>query len=195
MPVLYTKDSMQYEIDTLGYKVGDYTYGNPNVVSWGEGRKLFIGNYCSIASGVTIFLGGNHRSDWVTTYPFSAITDTWPEATGVSGHPQSNGDVRIENDVWLGANCTVMSGITIENGAVIAASSLVTKDVPPYAIVGGNPARIIRYRFNEEIVKRLLKVNWWNWPETYVRSLIPELLSTDIEKFFSKIQSADLQNK
>lgn len=93
--------------------------------------------------------------------------------------------MRIENDVWLGTNSTIMSGITIGNGAVVAAFSVVTKNVPPYAIVGGNPACIIRHRFAEEVVKRLLEIKWWDWPETYVRSLIPDMLSNDIEGFLS----------
>jgi len=87
---------------------------------------------------------------------------------------------------WLGANSTVMSGITVGSGAVIAAFSVVTKDVPPYAIVGGNPARIIRHRFKEETIKRLLELKWWDWSETCVRNLIPDLLSNDIEGFLSK---------
>jgi acetyltransferase-like isoleucine patch superfamily enzyme len=189
MPVPYTKDLMRAEIEGFDYEVGEYSYGRPSVLTWGEGRKLFIGKYCSFAGGVTVFLGGNHRPDWVTTYPFSAITDTWPEAMGIKGHPRSNGDVRIENDVWLGTNSTIMSGITVGNGAVIAAFSVVTKDVPPYAIVGGNPARIIRYRFKEEAIKRLLEVKWWDWPETCVRSLIPDLLSNDIEGFLDRAET------
>jgi acetyltransferase-like isoleucine patch superfamily enzyme len=188
MPVSYTKDLLHAEIQRYGYEVGDYSYGRPNILTWGEGRKVFIGRYCSFAAGVTVFLGGNHRPDWVTTYPFSAITDTWPEGAGIEGHPQSNGDVRIENDVWLGTNSTIMSGVTVGNGAVIAACSVVTKNVPPYAIVGGNPARLIRYRFEEETIKRLLEVSWWDWPEARVRSLIPDLLSNDIDGFLSKAQ-------
>jgi acetyltransferase-like isoleucine patch superfamily enzyme len=181
----YTKDRMRDQIQKFGYEVGDYSYGLPEI-QWGKGRKIFIGKYCSIAGGVRIFLGGNHRSDWVTTYPFSALTDTWPEGKGIQGHPQSNGDVRIQNDVWIGAYSTLMSGVTVGNGAVIAASAVVTKDVPPYAIVGGNPARIIRYRFREEVVAQLLELNWWDFPEIRVRSLMPDLLSNDIEGFLSK---------
>ncbi len=186
MPVQYTRDLMEGEIKAYGYQVGHFSYGRPTVLTWGEGRKVFIGKYCSFANGVTIFLGGNHRTDWLTTYPFSALTDTWPEAVGIQGHPLSNGDVRIGNDVWFGANSTVMSGITVGDGAVIAAFSVVTKDVPPYAIIGGNPARIIRRRFSEETIKHLLEVKWWDWPERYIRSVIPFLLSNDVEAFLRK---------
>ena len=158
MAVTYTKDQMQSQIANDGYQIGDFTYALPNILTWGEGRKFVIGKFCSIASNVTIFLGGNHRYDWVTTNPFSAIQDTWPEATGIIGHPKSNGDVRIGNDVWLGNNCTIMSGITIGDGAVVAAHAVVIKDVPPYAIVGGNPAKIIKYRFSEQIIQCLMQI-------------------------------------
>lgn len=184
----YTRDLMQVEIQNFGYEVGEYSYGRPIILAWGGDSKLFIGKYCCIGVGSTVFLGGNHRTDWVTTYPFSDIVDTWPEAMGITGHPQSNGHVRIENDIWVGTNATIMSGVTIGNGAVVAAFSVVTKDVPPYAIVGGNPARIIRYRFKEETIRRLLEIKWWDWPETRVKRLIPDLLSNDIEGFLSKAE-------
>lgn len=183
MSVKYTRDFLKDGIENRGYEVGDHSYGCPEVLTWGKGRKIFIGKYCSIASGVKIFLGGNHRPDWVTTYPFSAILDAWPEARGIKGHPHSNGDVRIGNDVWLGGYSTIMSGVTIGDGAVVAACAVVTKDVPPYAIVGGNPAKIIRYRFSDELVASLLAIKWWDWPERYIRNAIPDLLSGNIEAF------------
>jgi acetyltransferase-like isoleucine patch superfamily enzyme len=189
MPVPYTKDLMRHQIDEFGYEIGEYSYGLPNVLSWGEGKKLFVGKFVSFAGGITIFLGGNHRPDWVTTYPFSAINDTWPEAAGIEGHPQSKGDVIIKNDVWIGEGSVIMSGVTIGDGAVIAAHSVVTKNVPSYAIVGGNPARIIRYRFDVEIIKRLLKVSWWDWPESRIRSSISDLVSNDIIAFLLKAES------
>jgi acetyltransferase-like isoleucine patch superfamily enzyme len=183
MAVQYTRDLMRDLIARHGYEVGDFTYGLPAVLAWGEGRKVSIGKYCSIADGVTIFLGGNHRLDWVTTYPFSAIVDTWPEATGIMGHPKSNGDVRIGNDVWLGSRSTIMSGISVSDGAVVAANAVVTKDVPPYAIVGGNPAKIIKHRFSECTIERLLQVKWWDLPDSHVRMLMPRLASDDVEAF------------
>jgi acetyltransferase-like isoleucine patch superfamily enzyme len=182
----YTKDLMADAIKNHGYEVGDFTYGLPNVMTWGEGCKIIIGKYCSIAGGVSIFLGGNHRPDWITTYPFSALTETWPEAAGIAGCPKSNGDVRIGNDVWLGGFSTIMSGIAIGDGAVVAACSVVTKDVAPYTIVGGNPARLIRHRFGEMTIKRLMKVKWWEWSENDIRSIVPYLASNDIETFFRR---------
>jgi len=186
MPVKYTKDLLHEAIETKGYEVGDYTYGLPKPMEWGNDGKLLIGKYCSIGGGVTILLGGNHRPDWVTTYPFSAILDTWPEARGIEGHPSTRGDVRIGNDVWIGQNSTILSGVSIGDGAVIATCSVVTKDVPPYAIVGGNPAKVVKYRFSEKVIASLLEIKWWDWPESYVRSVIPLLVSADIETFLSK---------
>lgn len=183
MPVLLTKDLMRDEIERFGYQAGDHSYGRPIVLTWGEGKRIFIGKYCSFASGVTVLLGGNHRSDWITTYPFCAITDTWPEASGIVGHPASNGDVHIGNDVWLGADSTIMSGITVGNGAVIATKAVVTKNVPPYAVVGGNPARVIKLRFEQEIIDALEKIRWWDWPEDRVRSEMRALQSDDVVGF------------
>lgn len=183
MAIQYTKDVMRDEILKYGYECGDHTYGRPNIRTWGEGKKLYIGRYCSIASGVEIFLGGNHRTDWITTYPFSALSSTWQQAAGIKGHPQSNGDVRIGNDVWLAYGCTIMSGVTIGDGAVVAAGSLVAKDVPAFALVGGNPAKIIRYRFDDMTISRLLEIGWWNWSEDRVRDVIPYLCSNNIQQF------------
>ncbi|HWA73958.1 MAG TPA: CatB-related O-acetyltransferase [Polyangiaceae bacterium] len=192
MPVKYTKDLLREAIETKGYQIGDFTYGLPNAMEWGNDGKLFIGKYCSIAGGVTILLGGNHRPDWVTTYPFTAVLDTWPEAKGIAGHPSTRGDVRIGNDVWLGQHSTILSGVTIGDGAVVATCSVVTRDVPPYAIVGGNPAQLIKYRFSEAVIASLLEIKWWDWPESYVRSVLPQLVSADIETFLRKAYEVNL---
>jgi acetyltransferase-like isoleucine patch superfamily enzyme len=162
------------------YEVGDYTYGLPEVLWWGEDASLYIGRYCSIARGVSILLGGNHRSDWVTTYPFSVLD---AEASNLTGHPASNGDVRIGNDVWLGDSCRVMSGVTIGNGACIAASAVVTRNVPPFAIAGGVPARVIRSRFRPDQVEALQEIRWWDWDPDKIRAHYPLLLSGDVDKF------------
>ena len=186
MPVPYTKDLLKDQSDKFGYEVGNYSYGNLSVLNYGAGKKLFVGNYCSFGAGVTIFLDGNHRSDWVTTYPFTAIGDTWPEAIGIPGHPQSNGDVRIGSDVWIGQAATIMSGVTIGDGAVISALALVTKDVPPYAVVGGNPAKFLKWRFPENIRNELEAIAWWNWSEQEIKQILPYLVSSDIDMFLVK---------
>ena len=147
-----------------------------------EPATLVIGKYCSLSIEIVILLGGNHRSDFVTTYPFSTIAD-WPEASGIEGHPSSKGDVRIGNDVWIGMGALILSGVTIGDGAVIAARAVVSGDVPPYAIVAGNPARVVRMRFPDDIIRQLLRLRWWDWDVERVRRYIPLLMQPDISKF------------
>lgn len=165
------------------YDIGDWTYGAPNVCEFPDGSTLRIGRFCSIAEGVTILLGGEHRWDWVTTYPFNAVCD---DACQFKGHPRSKGPVVIGNDVWIGRGATVLSGVTIGDGAVIAAGSMVAKSIPPYAIVGGNPARLLRYRFTEDQIAALLQIRWWDWPIEKIRDSWPLLLSADIRAFIRR---------
>jgi acetyltransferase-like isoleucine patch superfamily enzyme len=164
------------------YQIGRFTYGQPEIWHWGEGAKLSVGKYCSIAPDVKILLGGNHRVDWVTTYPFNVFTN---KAKNINGHPHSNGDVIIGNDVWIGMGAMILSGVSVGDGAVIAARSVVTKDVPPYSIVGGNPARVIRLRFDQSVIDRLCKTVWWNWPAEKIEEAIPFLMQGDMEAFFA----------
>jgi acetyltransferase-like isoleucine patch superfamily enzyme len=169
---------------------GKYTYGNPTIHAWGEtdsqglpSAELVIGNFCSIALGCNIYLGGNHRTDWVTTYPFGHINQTiFNDFNGV-GHPHTNGDVIIGNDVWIGANVTIMSGVIIGDGAVIANNSHVVKNCEPYSIIGGNPAKLIRKRFTEEQIDKLLKIKWWNWDDSKINKFTPLLCNHDIDNF------------
>lgn len=187
----YTRDALSEYIENAGFDIGAHTYGRPTIRWWGEAARLRIGRYTSIADDVTIFLGGNHRVDWVTTYPFPALSEGfWGEAKGITGHPATKGDVVIGNDVWIGQNSVIMSGVRIGDGAVIAAYAVVTKDVPPYAIVGGNPAQEIRRRFSPEVIESLLAIEWWNWPHQKVRRFIPYLLQDDIQMFIQKAGDA-----
>lgn len=169
--------------------VGKYTYGKPIVLWDNSGAKLTIGNFCSIASNVHIYLGGNHRTDWISTYPFGHIhKNTFKNFNG-TGHPATKGDVNIGNDVWIGDNVTIMSGVTIGDGAVIANNSHVVKNVEPYSLVGGNPATKIKYRFTPAQIEKLLKIQWWYWDDEKIDEFTPLLCSGDIEKFIDRVMS------
>lgn len=162
---------------------GKYTYGTP--MFWNEisNADLYIGKFCSISQNVKILLGGNHRTDWVTTYPFGHInTDVFNKFDG-SGTPTTKGDVIIGNDVWIGEGAKIMSGVIIGDGAVIANNSHVVKNVEPYSIVGGNPAKHIRYRFTEEQISQLLQIKWWDWDEEKINNFTPLLCNTNIDHF------------
>lgn len=171
------------------HRIGRGSYGDLEVVSFGERTSLTIGRYCSFAHGAKVMLGGEHRSDWVTTYPFSAVDQRF---AGIEGHPKSKGDVRIGNDVWVAREALILSGVTIGDGAVIGARAVVSRDVAPYTIVAGNPAVEIRPRFPAEIVERLKRIAWWDWSEDRVERAMPQLLSTDIDAFLAAAESGSL---
>jgi acetyltransferase-like isoleucine patch superfamily enzyme len=162
--------------------IGDYTYGKPTVLFENEEANLTIGKFCSIADNVTIFLGGNHRTDWITTYPFSILNACFPEASHIEGHPITKGNVVIGNDVWIGRNVIIMSGIIIGDGAVIAAGSVVSKNIGDYEIWGGNPIRLLKKRFNMETIVKLQKQKWWDWEISKIKDNIEFLCSTNIDK-------------
>jgi acetyltransferase-like isoleucine patch superfamily enzyme len=166
-------------------EVGSNTYGHDSIkiIHGSEGKTLRIGKFCSIADGVTVFLGANHRVDWFTTYPFGHIHDTaFPKVTKDHGHPATKGDVTIGNDVWIATNAVIMSGVRIGDGVVIGAYSIVTKDVPPYTIVAGNPAKQIRKRFSDDVINKLLELKWWDKPDSEINEISDILCSNDIEK-------------
>lgn len=175
--------------------IGCFTYGDENlrIRQWGEGARLCVGKFCSIADNIQIFLGGNHRTDWISTYPFGFVhQDHFPSHS--RAHPVSHGDVVIGNDVWIGSGATIMSGIQIGDGAVIAANATVVRDVGPYQIVGGNPATIIKARFSPSTVEMLLKLRWGDLPIEQIRELAPilcappdeRLLANHLERFIAK---------
>jgi acetyltransferase-like isoleucine patch superfamily enzyme len=168
--------------------IGKHTYKieNLQIYYYDSGAKLYIGNFCSIASDIKIFLGGNHRHDWVTTYPFGHIhQDIFNNFNG-EGHPTTKGDIIIGNDVWIGQNTTIMSGIKIGDGAVIANNSHIVKDVEPYSIVGGNPAKLIRYRFTTEQIDKLLRIKCWDWEDEKINKFTPLLCNINIDDFINK---------
>jgi acetyltransferase-like isoleucine patch superfamily enzyme len=172
-----------------GFDIGAYSYGRPKVRFPESGRRLTIGRYCSIADKVEILLGGDHRLDWVSTYPFAAMAGLWPEAQASQDYHASRGDVTIGNDVWLGSGCLILSGVTIGHGAVIAAHAVVTRDVPDYAVVAGNPGRIVRRRFSPEIVAGLLETRWWDLEPAMVTRLVPALEAPDAEGLIDAVRA------
>jgi acetyltransferase-like isoleucine patch superfamily enzyme len=178
-PDFFMADNPKYR----DYEIGKWTYGSPKVRQGDHKSVLKIGKYCSFASGVQILLGGEHRTDWISTYPFNILL---PEALHIDGHPNSKGDIIIGNDVWIGLNAIILSGVTVGNGAVIGAGAIVVKDVPPYSIAAGNPAKIIRYRFTEEQINHLEQIAWWNWPDEKVREAIPIILNDNVDRFIRK---------
>lgn len=168
------------------YSIGDYSYGHPQILFPNDKATLKIGKYVSIANDVIIMLGGEHRPEWVSTYPFNIL---YPEFNYVKGLPTTKGNVTIGNDVWIGRQALIMSGLSIGDGAVIAANAVVVKNVQPYSIVGGNPAKHIRYRFTEDEIAELLRIQWWNWTDVDVRHNAKSLLSSDIlalSKYFDE---------
>lgn len=172
------KNSHSKKIGNSHITVGRFTYGADeiNIRQWNEGANLKIGSFCSIGQSVTIFLGGNHRVDWVSTFPFGHVFVDELGGSNIKGHPATKGDVTIGNDVWIGEGTTMMSGITIGDGVVIAANSTITKNVAPYSIVGGNPGKFLKYRFDADVIGLLLKLRWWDLPLDSIKACI-ELLS------------------
>lgn len=170
----FLKDDKRFS----GYKIGIYTYGKPKVFDWEDGKgQLEIGSFCSIALGVKIILGGAHRMDWVSSYPFPVFFENADQSKDFA---PSKGATKIGNDVWIGMDVLILAGVTVGDGAVIGAGSVVTKDVPPYAIVGGNPAKLIRYRFDENTIEELLAIAWWNWSLPEIKAALPKLMQGDL---------------
>ena len=167
------------------YSVGRFSYGAPapNVIQNLGDANLKIGSFCCFAEGVTILLGGEHSPDWVTTYNFDLLYD---EFRDVVGRSYTKGPVVIGNDVWIGQDAFILSGVTIGDGAVIGARCVVAKNVAPYSIVVGNPAREIRKRFDDDTIAKLLNIKWWNWSIQRIKENLPLLLSDNVKEFIDK---------
>lgn len=176
--------------------VGDYTYYDDfeNVENFERNvkylfdfidDKLIIGKFCMIASDVTFIMNGaNHLTDAITSYPFAIFGEDWSDAMDGKSYP-TKGNTIIGNDVWIGYGATIMPGVNIGDGAIIATKSLVTKDVAPYAIVGGNPAKTIKNRFAEEKIQALLKLKWWDWPIEKITANVQNLTGNNLSIFES----------
>ena len=158
--------------------IGNHSYcAEPIKEFYGDRGTLNIGKYCCIAQECVVFLGGNHRLDWISTYPFSVI---WDGFSDIAGHPSTKGDVWIGNDVWIGYGVTILSGVSIWDGAVIGAGSVVTKDIGPYELWAGNPAAYKKSRFPKEDIDFLCSLKWWDWEDGDVRKIVPLLMSNNI---------------
>ena len=180
---IYNEFHTKYISDNV--QAGEFTYGIPGIGFRLGGANLSIGKFCSISSDVEIMLGEEHREDWCTTYPFNYLMYDFQYIEG----PQSKKDVIIGNDVWIAHGSTILSGVHIGNGSVIGANAVVTKDVEPYSIVGGNPAKLIKKRFDEETIKKLENIQWWNWEKKYIYDAIPILQSNEIGRLFEYYDS------
>jgi acetyltransferase-like isoleucine patch superfamily enzyme len=154
------------------YNIGNYSYGFPEIIDSRQGANLKVGKFCSFAAGVKILLSAEHQIYSITSYPLDVF---WG---GLKGYP-SKGDVVIGNDVWVGCGVTILSGITIGDGAVVGAGAVVTHDVPPYAVAVGNPAKIIKYRFDPSSIEYLLKLRWWDWSMNKILERKPWLMDVD----------------
>lgn len=179
-------DQSQADLWRSGVITADHgTYGQP-IVHYHEGDTAVvrIGKYCSIAPGVAIMPGGNHRTDWVSTYPFRIRYGL--DGAGTDGHPASKGDIIVGSDVWIGQEAVILSGVTIGDGAVIAARAVVTRDVPAYGIAAGNPARVVAHRFSEAEREQLLRIRWWDWPEDVILAHVDSLNGGDVDAFLER---------
>ncbi len=181
-------------------EVGEYTYYHDLNLSPGDDyasklapylyenvpTKLIIGKFCSIAQGVTFLTNAaNHQFDGFSTYPFAEFKQDW--SSTYQANYQNRGYNTIGNDVWIGRNATIMPGVKIGSGAIIGAAAVVTKDVPDYCIAAGNPAKIIRKRFDDQAIKKLLEIQWWNWPDAKIFANIKYIVGQDIDQLI-KIQ-------
>ena len=184
-------------ITDANIEVGDYTMYNDFVNDPRDFQKnnvlyhypvnrdrLIIGKFCSIACGVKfIFTSANHKLGSLSTYPFPLFFEEWDlDKSNVTDAWDNKGDIVIGNDVWIGYEAVIMQGVTIGDGAVIGTRAVVTKDVPPYSIVGGVPAKPIRKRFSDEMISRLLEIKWWDWPDEKIKENISAIQSGNIKE-------------
>ena len=178
-PHNYTTIKKTFDIEKV--TVGKMSYGPLEVYEWGNANEeLKIGNYVSIASGVKFILGGNHYYNTFSTYPFRVM------CLNEEREAYSNGPIVIEDDVWIATDATILSGVNIGKGAVIAAGSVVVKDVPPYSIVGGNPAKVIKYRFEDKIIQRLMNID--------ISKINEKINKNNIEIFYEKLNEEVLDD-
>ena len=160
--------------------IGKYTYGLPQIFRLEKTSGIEIGKFCSIANNVKIFLDGEHDTKNISTYPFGYFKGFTTKKRHIT---KSKGKVVIGNDVWIGYGVTILSGVHIGDGSVIGANALVNKDIDPYTIAAGIPAKVIKKRFDEKTINSLLKLKWWNWSDKKIQKNIKYLTDKDYNKF------------
>jgi len=165
------------------YQIGRGSYGPVKIHTFGDSATLKMGAFCAIGPEVAILLGGEHKTRSISMYPFDKLFS--PSRNDLPRSHFSKGDVEIGNDVWVGRGTVILSGVKIGDGAVVGAGTVVARDVPPYAVVVGNPMKILKHRFSEEIVSSLLEICWWDWDDKDIDSARPLLLGDDMDAFFA----------
>jgi len=177
--IFFTKDMPAFS-DAEKYIIGDYTYGYPEILGAHLLDLLVVGKFCSIGGNVKILIEGHeHRPGWISSYPLATIFGQTPPAR------EESRIVNIGHCVWIGEGALIFSGARIGNGAIIGAHAVVKGVVEPYSIVAGNPAKLLRYRFDGDTIKAIEDSRWWDWPEERIKAAIPILLSADVDKLRS----------
>ena len=183
-------------VDRPNIEIGDYTYyddpdGPEHFVEKCVlyhydfvGDRLVIGRFCALAEGVTFIMNGaNHATGGFSTYPFNIFGDGWEQGFDPrSWEDEMRGDTIVGNDVWIGMQATILPGVSIGDGAIVAAKAVVSADVPPYAIVAGNPARVVKTRCDEDTIRRLLAIAWWDWPAERISRHLDAIRGVDIDR-------------
>lgn len=164
----------------MGEIVGKHSYGNPQ--RRGIANNVNIGNFCSIAEGVIFDGGFQHNTKYISTFPFSS---KFYGCENLPTHIVNKGDINIGNDVWIGEQAVIMGGVTIGDGAVIGFRTIISKDVEPYAIAVGAPQKVLRYRFDEINIQKLLEIKWWNWSDEQIIKAAPILMSENIDELYN----------
>lgn len=187
-PNIFIGDYTYYDdpVDPTGFEKNNILFNCPDF-----GDKLIIGKFCSIACGTQFVMGtANHRINSITTYPFNVFGGAWEENTPphLSQLPYK-GDTIIGNDVWIGRECVIMPGVKVGDGSIIATRSVVTKDIEPYSIVGGNPAHFIKKRFDDEFIELLLKIKWWDFEPQKLLDFLPLLCDPNLDNVRIKLKS------
>ena len=179
------QDKAQQHIAEGTLVMGNMSYYAPNVIKFkGDTGRVIVGNFASVAPDADFYVGGLHRVEWVSLYGLRAMLDL-PGAYE-DGFTHGRGDIVVGSDTWVTNGCTVMSGVTIGDGAVVGTKAVVAKDVRPYAIVVGNPAKEIGRRFSDEQVEALLRIKWWDWPTELVKERVDALSSPDVDAFIAQ---------